>query len=240
MLAVAIATLLATAIGSFWLGQHRTSSPVREAPSPQPGALNATAAAWTAPQPDRRVIAEEPLVPDYPKPERTQTESMRCVSQSMSTGDRIQNDFGLGGHGVLTIENGTDQDAVVRMFQPFANDATVRWFFVTAHTSARITQIPEGTFGVRFTTGQGWQPSKLEFCKHPSYQEFSKELTFAEEQEPDGVKYLEMSLTLQPVHDGNVHTTGISKEKFLKGAYVPSLSPLTQVQQDESKTPTSH
>jgi hypothetical protein len=71
----------------------------------------------------------------------------------MTTGGRIEPDTDQAGNTVFNVENGTAQDAVVRIFELSAAKRTIRWFFVAAHDSAQTTKIPEGTFGVGLHSG---------------------------------------------------------------------------------------
>jgi hypothetical protein len=64
---------------------------------------------------------------------------------SLPTGTRIEEDTGTGGHGELTVENGTSEDAVVRL-SDVTTDQTVRWFFVQAHSSAHVPRMPPGSY----------------------------------------------------------------------------------------------
>jgi hypothetical protein len=135
---------------------------------------------------------------------------------SPPTGTRIEEDVGNDGHGKLTVENGTDEDAVVRLSDA-ATDQTVRWFFVRAHTSAHLAHIPQGTDRLTFTTGLNWIESEDTFSWHPSYSEFERAFTYIEERDSEEVQYHSISVTLHPVPSGNVKTKAISREAFLKG-----------------------
>src|ERR1035441_6772991 len=70
--------------------------------------------------------------------------------KSLPTGTRIEEDIGTGGHGELDVDNGTSEDAVVRLCDE-ATDQTLRWFFVQAHSSAHVARVPRGTFRLSFT-----------------------------------------------------------------------------------------
>lgn len=148
---------------------------------------------------------------------RTQPPDPRPKSyNSPPTGTRIEEDVGNDGHGKLTVENGTDEDAVVRLSDA-GTDQTVRWFFVRAHTSAHLAHIPQGTDRLTFTTGLNWIESEDTFSWHPSYREFERAFAYSEERNSEAVQYDSISVTLNPVLFGNVKTKAISREQFLKG-----------------------
>ena len=59
---------------------------------------------------------------------------------SLPTDNRIGEDIGTNGHGTLTIENGTSEDAAAEL-SDVRTDGTVRYFFVQAHSSAEVAKI---------------------------------------------------------------------------------------------------
>lgn len=135
---------------------------------------------------------------------------------SLPTGTRIAEDIGADGHGKLTVENGTSEDAVVQL-SDVATDQTVRWFFVKAHSSAHKALIPQGTYRLTFTTGLNWVESEDTFSWQPSYYEFEQTFEYREQRDSEGVQYKTISVTLNPVLFGNVRTKEITREEFLKG-----------------------
>jgi hypothetical protein len=135
---------------------------------------------------------------------------------SLPTGTRIQEDIGTGGHGELTVENGTAEDAVVRL-SDVAADQTMRWFFVQTHSSAHVPGIPQGSYRLTYTTGIDWIESEDSFRWHPSYSQFERAFDYSENRDSEGVQYKTISVTLQPVPSGNVRTRAITREQFLSG-----------------------
>lgn len=144
------------------------------------------------------------------------------VYNSLPTGTRIEEDVGTNGRGRLTVENGTNQDAVVRLSDS-ANDQTVRWFFVQAHTSANVAQIPQGIYRLTFTSGLNWVESEDTFSWHPSYSEYEHTFDFSEQRDSEGVQYHSISVTLNPVPFGNVRTKEITRDEFLRGHHHVAL-----------------
>jgi hypothetical protein len=135
---------------------------------------------------------------------------------SLPTGTRITPDIGTNGHGMLAVNNGTSLDAVVRLYD-VATHQTMRWFWVQAHSSAQVGQLPEGTYTLAYTRGLDWLESEDAFRWHPSYSEFGKPLQYTEQRDSEGVRYDDIRVTLHAVTGGNVRTKAISREEFLKG-----------------------
>lgn len=135
---------------------------------------------------------------------------------SLPTGTRIEKDSGTSGHGKLTVENGTSDDAVARLSDA-TTDQTVRWFFVKAHGSAHMSRIPQGTYRLAYTTGLNWVESEDAFSWQPTYDEFERTLGYDEQRDSEGLKYHTIRVTLNSLLFGNVRTRTITREEFLKG-----------------------
>ena len=164
--------------------------------------------------PEWTVVAEEPIpnsdktnpLPD-PRPDEY---------NSLPTGSRIERDVGTAGHGELNVEDGGEEDAVVRLSRT-DSDETARWFFVKAHSTAHMHGIPVGSYRLTYTTGLNWLEAEDAFSWHPTYSEFERSFDFKEQRDSEGVQYKSISVTLHSVPFGNVHTKTISREEFLKG-----------------------
>jgi hypothetical protein len=159
------------------------------------------------------IIGEEPI-PTSDKP-TSRADPRPAEYNSLPTGTRIEDDVGTGGHGELTVDNGSDEDAVVRLAQTDV-DETVRWFFVKTHATAHIRKIPAGTYALSFTTGLNWVESEDTFSWHPSYSEFERSFEFKEQHDSQRVEYHSISVTLHSVPFGNVRTRAITRAEFLK------------------------
>ena len=157
------------AIGGVGLTLHfRNSDSGKTATSQHQSEQPQSPSEWT-------VVGEEPAPsigkpPSPPDPRPTEY-------NSLPTGTRIETDVGTGGHGELKVENGNDEDAVVRLALT-DSDETVRWFFVKAHGTARVGRIPAGNYRLVFTTGLNWVESEDSFSWHPSYSEFERTVIF--------------------------------------------------------------
>jgi hypothetical protein len=134
----------------------------------------------------------------------------------MPTGSRIRPDSGTTGYGVLEVQNGTNEDAVLSLYDSAA-DQTVREFYVQARHSFRMKGIPRGTYELVYTQGFGWDGAGDIFrCGDPDYAQFERKFAFTEERDQEGVQYKTITVTLHPVVGGNVRTKRISRQEFLK------------------------
>lgn len=225
-----IATVVVAAVLLFVLLRYQTSSqantvgPSDLAHEATQSQQNQTAenSGVTHPQQDQtianndrwQVVGEEPNAHESTKAPMIADERPTDY-RSLPTGTRIEPDVGINGHGTLTVRNGTSDDAVVRLSD--MGDHTVRWFFVKAHSSARTTHIPEGTYRLTFTTGLNWVAAQDGFSWHPSYREFERTFEYTEQHDSEGVQYDSISVTLNPVLFGNIRTRAITREEFLRG-----------------------
>jgi hypothetical protein len=135
---------------------------------------------------------------------------------SLPNGSSIESDQCEGGHGVLSVQNGTDEEAVVRLYDP-RDLRTICWFSVRQNDSASRSTIPEGDYRLAYSMGHDWIEPDDAFRWQPSYGEYEKAFHYAEQHDHEGIQYKEISVTLQPVHGGNVRTRAISREEFLRG-----------------------
>lgn len=136
--------------------------------------------------------------------------------KSLPSGSHIESDECVGGHGVLTVQNGTSVDAVVRLYD-LHDQRTICWFFVRQNDSASTAHVPEGDYRLAYTMGLDWIEFDDAFRWQPSYGEYEKAFHYTEQRDQGGVQYKEISVTLHPVHGGNVRTRSISRAEFLRG-----------------------
>jgi hypothetical protein len=160
-------------------------------------------------------IVDEKPIPKAAEPSTVAADPRPNEYNSLPTGTRIEGCAGSG-HGELKVDNGTTEDAVVRL-SDVTTDGTVCWFFVQAHSYAHMKHIPQGTFTLAFTTGLNWNESEDVFTWHPSYDQFDRVFEFNEQRDSERVQYKTISVTLNPVLFGNVRTKTITRDEFLKG-----------------------
>jgi hypothetical protein len=135
--------------------------------------------------------------------------------RSMPNGSRIEPDVGTTGYGVLEVQNGTTEDAVLSLYDSAAA-VTVREIYVEARHSVRMKGIPKGTYELAYTAGMDWDGGKATFRCDPDYAQFERDFAFTEERDQEGVQYHTITVTLHPVVGGNIRTKKISREEFLR------------------------
>ncbi|MHB1863408.1 MAG: hypothetical protein ACYCVL_10600 [Gemmatimonadaceae bacterium] len=121
----------------------------------------------------------------------------------METGAEIGDGI-RGGLGEFTVENGTASDAVVALFDPAARRA-VRRIFVRAHSTGRVLSVPVGSYVIRFAAGaaHSYSTPRREFCESYGAQQFKDTVEFREEPTAAATHFVEESVTLQRVPNGN-------------------------------------
>ena len=125
-------------------------------------------------------------------------------------------DAGTNGYGVLEVQNGTSEDAVLSLYDS-AVDETVREVYVQAKHSFRMKGVSMGTYELAYTTGLDWDNAGETFrCGDPNYAQFERQFVFTEERDQEGVQYKTITVTLHPVVGGNARTKRISRQEFLK------------------------
>jgi hypothetical protein len=136
---------------------------------------------------------------------------------SLPNGTPIVPDSATSGHGVLEVQNGTREDAVLSLYDPAA-DESIREVYVQAKHSVRMNGIPKGTYELAYTRGLDWDADQVIFrCGDPDYAQFDREFAFTEKEDQQSIQYKTITLTLHSVFGGNIRTKRISREAFLKG-----------------------
>jgi hypothetical protein len=115
--------------------------------------------------------------------------------------------------GALTVSNGTNRDAFVKLIEPNYG-ILVGAFFVKANSSYTLEQIPDGTYRVLFVLGQGWNPNTQTFTKNKHFARFDKPLAYATTQLGSSIRFKVFKITLHPVVGGNTTTSGLNEQEF--------------------------
>ena len=110
---------------------------------------------------------------------------------------------GKSGRGELAIDNGTDQDALVTLSM---GGKAVRAVYVRASANTDLRGIADGTYDIFVAQGDGWNRELHRFTDSPDYSKFAETAPFKTEKESGGIRYTRLSITLQPVVNGNVST----------------------------------
>ena len=135
----------------------------------------------------------------------------------------IEPSKGQKGLSSLTINNGYDQDIVVKLSDVKDPSKTLHYMFVSANSSAVIKEIAPGNLTMKYSKGLEWDKAKKMFSKEranfESDQIFKFEETETETQTSDGkVKqknWTVQSFTLNPgIGGGNTTVSQIKDEEF--------------------------
>jgi hypothetical protein len=135
--------------------------------------------------------------------------------RTMPNGSQIAPDISASGYGVLEVQNGTSEDAVLSLYDSAA-DERVREVYVRAGHTIRMKGIPKGTYELVYTHGLDWVSDDIFRCGDQDYARFERQFAFTEKRDQEGVQYKAVTVTLHPVIGGNVRTKRISRQEFLK------------------------
>lgn len=125
----------------------------------------------------------------------------------------------LGGLGELTIENGTERDAVVKLVNNFI-DKSIFTVYVSSKNTYTIRNISDGNYKLFFNSGKDYSATSTKFLINSSYLKFKDDFTFItkEIQYYDSIdtRYSTFKVTLHPVVGGTAKTDNSSEAEFLK------------------------
>lgn len=121
---------------------------------------------------------------------------------------RVLRDPGSG-YGEITVENGTDHDAVLTLSH---SDSPVGSLYVGRGQTARLTDIPDGEYEVFFTSGVDWDGSR--FTRSCNFSRFSETAQFQTITSGGQVQYTTFSMTLHPVAGGTASILPVSPDLF--------------------------
>ncbi|HEY9668061.1 MAG TPA: hypothetical protein V6C91_14720 [Coleofasciculaceae cyanobacterium] len=117
------------------------------------------------------------------------------------------------GRGNLTVNNGTSQDAVVKLVDSVSGK-TIRFVYVQANNDVTIKNISSCTCLFKFSTGTNWDEKTSKFLHNRVFSQFTAPLTFDEIKREDQVQWRDYRVTLHRVVNGNAQTTSISESDF--------------------------
>lgn len=182
---------------------NSSTSTVRAETATQPSKENVPSETVTQPSNDNL-----PYVPVYvpPIPELEQAPPV-----SLANGTNIIRCRAVGGYGRLTVENGTSQDAAVRLK---TNGETMRFVYVKAGHTISIRGVAPGVYDLLFANGVDWDVITQRFKRDKSYAKFEEPLDFREEETQTGIRYSTFRVTLHPVPSGNARTSSINESEF--------------------------
>jgi hypothetical protein len=109
----------------------------------------------------------------------------------------------------LIVNNGNHLDAVVKLVE---NGVARRRVYVKSNSTLAVDGIGVGSYHVIFELGLDWDGRK--FQRNPSFIAFDDDFDFDETPQVGRIEYVEQSITLNPVLNGNAHTHQISEAEF--------------------------
>ena len=118
------------------------------------------------------------------------------------------NNLSEQGMGSLEVENGSDSDGVIILMD--SQDQALAAFYVRAAETAILSEIPDGTYRVFFSTGTGWSESKKRFQENIRMEKFESAFIF----KTTSTTYPLWQVTLQPVMGGTAETAPVDTEEF--------------------------
>ncbi len=134
--------------------------------------------------------------------------------------------FGPGisnGHSTITIDNGTETDALVLVVRHIGRKKLVRNFYIRQGRKWTATKIPPGDYILCVAFGMDWNSNLKEFNIEQGFSETKVfnvgETTEVEETEDRKVQrtiFSKITITLHPVLSGNFPSHKISKRDFLR------------------------
>lgn len=157
------------------------------------------------------------IVAPPPVPESVPAAGLSATAGELPTGTHIEPPAAATGRSRLTLVNGTDRDAVVKLCGPGAigplRRRLYRYVYVANHDSTTLQGIAPGAYDVLFSLGQGWDPNAKRF-RERTCSRFDQPIRFEERVTQTELRYSTQRLTLHRVAGGNVRTQEIPDEEF--------------------------
>lgn len=114
-----------------------------------------------------------------------------------------------GGLGTLSIHNGTDADAIVKLVPVRSTGVSVA-VYIQSNSTTTVTGIPDGSYEVLFATGRGYYAAKNSFVSGLNCSAFDTNLDYRTTEST----YSTWSITLNAVANGNATTSPMSDSSF--------------------------
>ncbi len=114
-----------------------------------------------------------------------------------------------GGFGLLTVTNGTADDAVAILTR---NGNLVTALYLRSGDNYSVNNIKDATYNLYFSTGSDWNGK--EFLSSPTYQRFQDALVFTTKTTATGRVITALNFSLQTAAGGNPPVINIAKSDF--------------------------
>jgi hypothetical protein len=162
-------------------------------------------------------VAAAPRAPNrststLPKTDPRLTAPAPLIVRSLPNATDIIEPWASAGRGILSVVNGTDRDATVKLV---AGSRVRRWIYVKAKSTAAIEGMEVGSYRVLFSLGTDWSAQSHRFMRDRSFRRFEDEFGFSETPVAGGgIEYDRLSITLNAVPRGNARTEKIDETEF--------------------------
>ena len=114
---------------------------------------------------------------------------------------------------VLSIINGTSGGGYVKV--KTLSGSTVVGFYIQAGSNASVN-LPDGTYGISFATGESFSSLCRKFMDHMQALEFPEADTFQTRKDSQFEYYTELEYTLHSIVGGNVSPDQMNIDEFLR------------------------
>ena len=161
------------------------------------------------------------VIPDLPSKPKAK---LRIEEADTSLNRRLPNETMirramLNGGGKLTVKNGLDRDAALKVIDKRKN-VCIAYFYARARSNATVKEIEDGDYRLLFVTGVDWDQGRGCFTREVAFSEFDRSMLYEtrEQVRDEGVfeEYTIIEVTLHRVSGGNVRTSKMSPEDFNK------------------------
>ncbi|MEU8176793.1 hypothetical protein AB0C14_28295 [Microbispora hainanensis] len=116
-----------------------------------------------------------------------------------------------GGRGSLTVKNGGTQDGVVTLVRGGRKAVS---FYVRKGSTAKVSNIKDGTYRVYFTTGVDYDRGARAFTRNCGFSKFDDAVKFQTVYSGYSVRWSDWTLTLDAVFGGNATTSDVDPDAF--------------------------
>jgi hypothetical protein len=187
-----------------------TPVPPTETPSPEASPTPLPPTPTDTPMP---TDTPPPAPTDTPRP--TATPSPRPTTRPTDTPPPpfrpptgLLEDQAPGGRGELLVKNGTDADALVILTR--LNDQPAKSAYIRNGQSFNITSIPDGTYRLYYSKGEGFNRATNRFTRNATYQRLDATIEFTS----SATQYTTWEVTLYGVAGGNVGSEPVDPSQF--------------------------
>jgi hypothetical protein len=138
------------------------------------------------------------------------------IPESLPHGTDITPPRGGAGNGLLTLKNGNERDAVVKLVEDTPQKTAIRYVYVRAKQDLVLRGIPKGSYQVIFMTGVDWDRANLTFRRDARAMKIGDTFLFEEKVTGRSTEYTTWELTLNRVPGGTIVIESIPADEFRK------------------------